>query len=75
MYFSHTIVTSWDTPNNKPQEVYEGGRSSINCVSEKLTGDTCDGAPSDEMGECRMVGCLGIYAEVFGSCVKDKDTG
>lgn len=61
MYFSHTIVTSWDTPNKKPQEVHEGGRSFINCVSEKTTGDDC-GAKNDEVGECRMVSSCGTHA-------------
>ncbi|CAM9580025.1 unnamed protein product [Scytosiphon promiscuus] len=73
MYFSHTVVTSWDTPNKKPQEEYEGGRSFINCVSEKASEDTCDGATDDEMGECRMdlisseLGYLGWFdAESYG---------
>eukprot|EP00903_Cladosiphon_okamuranus_P006682 g6522.t1 len=73
MYFENTIVTSWDTPNKKPQEVYEGGRSFLNCVSEKLTGETCDGRAKNEMGECRMdlinseIGYLGWFdSESYG---------
>ncbi|CAN0209622.1 unnamed protein product [Ectocarpus sp. 12 AP-2014] len=54
LYFEDTIVTSWDTPNKEPQETYEGGRSFLNCVSEKLTGDDCEGNAKNEMGECRM---------------------
>eukprot|EP00752_Nemacystus_decipiens_P009061 g8090.t1 len=54
LYFEDTVVTSWDTPNNAPQAEYEGGRSFLNCVSEKLTGDVCEGSAKNEMGECRM---------------------
>ncbi|CBJ28911.1 Mannuronan C-5-epimerase [Ectocarpus siliculosus] len=73
MYFSHTVVTSWDTPNKKPQETYEGGRSFLNCVSEKLTGETCDGKAKNDEGECRMdiinseMGYMGFFdAESYG---------
>ncbi|CAM9590634.1 unnamed protein product, partial [Hapterophycus canaliculatus] len=73
LYFENTIVTSWDTPNNEPQEVHENGRSFLNCVSEKLTGETCDGAAKNEMGECRMdiinteIGYLGWFdSESYG---------
>eukprot|EP00903_Cladosiphon_okamuranus_P019666 g18077.t2 len=59
LYFEETIVTSWDTPNREPQAVHEWsseekGRSFVNCVSEKLTGETCEGRAKKEMGECRM---------------------
>ena len=54
MYFEDTVVTSWDTPNKEPQETYEGGRSFLNCVSEYLTGDDCEGNAKNDMGECRM---------------------
>lgn len=53
LYFENTVVTSWDTPNREPQEKYEGGRSFLNCLSEKQIGTTC---AKNEMGECRMVG-------------------
>eukprot|EP00903_Cladosiphon_okamuranus_P006681 g6521.t1 len=73
MYFEDTIVTSWDTDNEAPQEEYEGGRSFLNCVSEKLTGETCDGMAKNEMGECRMdiinseIGYLGWFdSESYG---------
>ncbi|CAB1099946.1 MEP1 [Ectocarpus sp. CCAP 1310/34] len=73
MYFSHTVVTSWDTPNKQPQETYEGGRSFLNCVSEKLTGETCDGMAKNDMGECRMdiinseMGYMGFFdSESYG---------
>lgn len=36
------------------QDVYEGGRSFVNCVSENFTGETCAGAAKDQKGECRM---------------------
>jgi len=26
LYFKSTLVTSWDTPNKRPQEVHEGGK-------------------------------------------------
>lgn len=54
LYFSHTVVTSWDVDARKPQEKYVDGRSFLNCVSEKLTGETCVGRAKNEMGECRM---------------------
>eukprot|EP00752_Nemacystus_decipiens_P009493 g8487.t1 len=54
LYFEDTLVTSWDTTVKQPQEDYEEGRSFLNCVSEKLTGETCDGQAKNEMGECRM---------------------
>ncbi|CAM9830342.1 unnamed protein product, partial [Hapterophycus canaliculatus] len=54
LYFSHTVVTSWDVTAKKPQEEYKDGRSFLNCVSEKLTGETCVGMAKNEMGECRM---------------------
>lgn len=73
MYFESTIVTSWDTPNKTPQATYEGGRSFLNCVSEKLTGDICVGQAKKEMGECRMdiinseIGYMGYFAsESYG---------
>ena len=73
LYLEDTIVTSWDTTAKAPQEVYEDGRSFLNCVSEKLTGETCDGAAKDEMGECRMdlinseIGYLGWFdSESYG---------
>ncbi len=55
LYFEDTVVTSWDTPNKEPQAEYEGGRSFLNCISEKLTEDDCEGNAKNEMGECRMV--------------------
>lgn len=39
----------------KEQEKYEGGRSFLNCVSEKLGPETCKGTAKNDMGECRMV--------------------
>eukprot|EP00752_Nemacystus_decipiens_P017643 g15814.t1 len=54
LYFEDTLVTSWDTPNKRPQEVHEEGRSFLNCVSEKLTNVTCDGQAKNDRGECRM---------------------
>ena len=51
-------MTSWDTDSKKPQETYEGGRSYLNCVSEYLTGETCEGQAKNDMGECRMVSKL-----------------
>ncbi|CAM9489433.1 unnamed protein product [Ectocarpus fasciculatus] len=73
LYFEDTIVTSWDTPNKQPQETYLGGRSFLNCVSEKLTGDDCEGNAKNEMGECRMdiinteIGYLGYFdSESYG---------
>ena len=55
LYFEDTVVTSWDTTTQKPQEVHEEGRSYLNCVSEYLTGETCEGQAKNDMGECRMV--------------------
>ncbi|CAM9132608.1 unnamed protein product, partial [Ectocarpus fasciculatus] len=73
MYFESTIVTSWDTPNKTPQATYEGGRSFLNCVSEKLTGDVCEGMAQNERGECRMdiinseIGYMGYFSsESYG---------
>ncbi|CBN77785.1 Mannuronan C-5-epimerase N-terminal fragment [Ectocarpus siliculosus] len=73
MYFESTIVTSWDTPNKTPQATYVGGRSFLNCVSEKLTGEVCVGQAQNEMGECRMdiinseIGYLGYFdSESYG---------
>ncbi|CAM9195373.1 unnamed protein product, partial [Ectocarpus sp. 8 AP-2014] len=73
MYFESTIVTSWDTPNKTPQATYVGGRSFLNCVSEKLTGEVCVGQAKNEMGECRMdiinseIGYLGYFdSESYG---------
>ncbi|CAN0056924.1 unnamed protein product [Pylaiella littoralis] len=55
LYFENTIVTSWNTTTNSPQETYEGGRSFVNCVSEREhEGDPCDGQAKNDMGECRM---------------------
>eukprot|EP00903_Cladosiphon_okamuranus_P017354 g15988.t1 len=51
LYFENTLVTSWDTPNQKPQEEHEGGRSFLNCISERKIGTTC---AKNDMGECRM---------------------
>lgn len=51
-------VTSWDTDSGKEQTKYEDGRSFINCVSEVMADDTCDGAAKNDMGECRMVGAF-----------------
>ncbi|CAM9629201.1 unnamed protein product [Pylaiella littoralis] len=73
LYFEDTIVTSWDTPNGKPQEEFEGGRSFLNCVSEKLSTDTCEGTAKNNAGECRMdiidseIAYLGYFdAESYG---------
>lgn len=73
LYFEDTIVTSWDTPNGKPQEEFEGGRSFLNCVSEKLSTDTCEGTAKNDAGECRMdiidseIAYLGYFdAESYG---------
>lgn len=76
LYFKDTIVTSWDTPNEKPQEKYEGGRSFLNCVSEKTESNTngeCIGFAKNDMGECRMdiidteIGYLGYFeSESYG---------
>ena len=55
LYFEDTVVTSWDTNTKTPQEVHEDGRSYLNCVSEYLTGETCEGNAKNDMGECRMV--------------------
>eukprot|EP00752_Nemacystus_decipiens_P009556 g8536.t1 len=73
LYFENTVVTSWDTPNKEPQSEHEGGRSFLNCVSEKLTGETCEGAAKNEMGECRMdminseMGYMGFFdSESYG---------
>lgn len=52
--FRSTFVTSWDTTTGAVRETYEGGRSFINCVSEKLDGQTCEGRAKNDMGECRM---------------------
>ncbi len=72
LYFEDTVVTSWDTPNKAPQEEYEGGRSFLNCVSEKLTGETCDGNAKNDRGECRMVSLSvsGVLVEAGGGRVK-----
>ena len=81
LYFEDTIVTSWDTTAKKPQATYEGGRSFLNCVSEKLTGETCDGRAKDERGECRMdlidseIGYLGWFdSESYGITWKVRAT-
>ena len=73
LYFEDTVVTSWDTPNKRPQEEYEGGRSFINCVSEYESSETCDGQPKNDYGECRMdiidseMGYLGWFdSESYG---------
>lgn len=74
MYFESTIVTSWDTTTNSPQEIYEDGRSYLNCVSEhEHIGEACEGQAKNEMGECRMdlidseVAYLGYFAsESYG---------
>ncbi|CAN0056993.1 unnamed protein product [Pylaiella littoralis] len=74
LYFESTIVTSWDTTTNSPQETYEGGRSFLNCVSEREhEGDACDGQAKNDMGECRMdlldseIGYLGWFdSESYG---------
>lgn len=57
--FRNTVVTSWDTDNGAEKEWEEGikGRSFINCVTQfddSALWD-CDGASSEEHGECRMV--------------------
>ncbi|CAN0386861.1 unnamed protein product, partial [Pylaiella littoralis] len=64
LYFEKTIVTSWDTVEKKPQEVYTGGRSFVNCVSELLDDDdefcttynqeSCTTCAKGDKGECRM---------------------
>ncbi len=64
LYFEDTVVTSWDTPNKEPQATYEGGRSFLNCISEKLTGEDCDGNAKNEMGECRMVSGFALLARL-----------
>eukprot|EP00752_Nemacystus_decipiens_P013623 g12081.t1 len=51
LYFESTLVTSWDTPNRKPQTEHKNGRSFLNCISERRIGTTC---AINEMGECRM---------------------
>lgn len=51
LHFEGAIVTSWDTPNKQPQEVHEGGRSSVSCISEKAYPGLCS---TEEYGECRM---------------------
>ena len=73
LYFENTIVTSWDTPNRKPQEVYEGGRSFLNCVTEYESDETCVGQPKNDYGWCRMdiikseMGYLGFFdSESYG---------
>lgn len=48
-------MTSWDTFLEKEQEKHEGGRSYLNCVSEKAGTESCEGSGQNEMGECRMV--------------------
>ena len=70
-------VCAWDV-----QEVYEGGRSFVNCVSENLTGETCVGAAKNQMGECRMditkseMAYLGFFdAESYGITWKVSDRG
>ena len=61
-------VLSWDDSIQGPDENQEDGRSYISCLSEKLTGETCEGAAKNEMGECRMdvlnseIGYLGYHA-------------
>eukprot|EP00903_Cladosiphon_okamuranus_P011526 g10853.t1 len=54
LFFENTKVTSWDTFLGKEQEKHEGGRSFINCVSEKLGPEKCSGIAKKDMGECRM---------------------
>lgn len=73
LYFESTTVTSWDTPNKRPQEDYSKGRSYITCLSQKSGGESCSGASSENYGECRMdiidskVGYLGYNdAESYG---------
>eukprot|EP00903_Cladosiphon_okamuranus_P010100 g9565.t1 len=70
LYFENTVVTSWDTPNKKPQEEHKGGRSFLNCISERKIGTTC---AKNDMGECRMdiinseMGYMGFFdAESYG---------
>lgn len=65
MYFGSTVVTSWDSVEKVPQEVYNGGRSFLNCISETMGVDdiactadnqtTCTICANENMGECRMV--------------------
>ena len=52
---SRDQVTSWDTDSGSERTSYSGGRSFIRCISEETSDDTCDGAASNDMGECRMV--------------------
>eukprot|EP00903_Cladosiphon_okamuranus_P017355 g15989.t1 len=70
LYFENTVVTSWDTPNKMPQEEHKGGRSFLNCISERKIGTTC---AKNDMGECRMdiinseMGHMGFFdAESYG---------
>ena len=78
-------VFSWDDSIQGPDENQNDGRAYISCLSEKLTGETCEGAAKNDMGECRMdvlnseIGYLGYHAseswglswKVRGFC-KDK---
>ncbi|CAM9504384.1 unnamed protein product, partial [Ascophyllum nodosum] len=71
--FKGTKVTSWDTDSGEEQTTYSGGRSFINCISEELAGDDCDGAAKNDMGECRMdiidsvMGNMGFFdSESYG---------
>ncbi|CAN0082430.1 unnamed protein product, partial [Laminaria digitata] len=73
LYFENTIVTSWDTPNKKVQEVHAEGRSFLNCVTEYESDETCAGQPKNDYGWCRMdiinseMGHLGWYdSESYG---------
>lgn len=65
LYFENTVVTSWDTPEKTVQEVYNGGRSFVTCISEVIDDDdeicsgsnesSCTTCAVQDMGECRMV--------------------
>lgn len=54
LYFRNTVVTSWNTTSQVPQDDYKFGRSFINCVSEKKSDETCIGKAVNDFGECRM---------------------
>lgn len=71
--FKSTKVISWDTDAGNVREDYEGGRSFLNCVSEKLDGQTCEGKAKNDAGICRMdiidseMGYLGYFdSESYG---------
>lgn len=71
--FKNTLVTSWDPAEKAPRYEYSGGRSYINCVSEKAATVECEGQAKNDMGECRMdiinseMGYLGHFdSESYG---------